>query len=53
MGFASLVARAMLAWVLVLLGEHASARELIGETLGRTRAAGTASLEFESRVALA
>ncbi|MGE5155524.1 MAG: AAA family ATPase [Bdellovibrio bacteriovorus] len=53
MGFASLVARAMLAWVLALLGELASARELIGETLAQTRAAGTASIEFESRVALA
>jgi DNA-binding SARP family transcriptional activator len=53
MGFAALVARAMLAWVLLLLGELASARDLIGETLSRTRAAGTASIEFESRVALA
>jgi ATP/maltotriose-dependent transcriptional regulator MalT/DNA-binding SARP family transcriptional activator len=51
MGFAALVARAMLAWVLLLLGELASARDLIGETLSRTRAAGTASIEFESRVA--
>lgn len=53
MGFAALVARSMLAWVLLLLGELASARDLIGETLSRTRVAGTASVEFESRVALA
>lgn len=53
MGFAALVARAMLAWVLALLGELASARDLIGETLDRSRAAGTLSIEFELRIALA
>ena len=53
MGFAALIARAMLAWVLTLSGELDRARTLIRETLARTQAAGAASIEFESRVALA
>ncbi len=51
--FGALVARAMYVWVLALQGEFDRARVLIQETLAHTRAARTASIEFESQVALA
>ncbi len=53
MGFAALVTWAMLAWVLALQGSFDRARALIRENIARTRAARTASIEFESLVALA
>ena len=53
MGFAALVAWAMLAWVLALQGLFDQARGLIHRTIERARAAGTASIEFESLVVLA
>jgi DNA-binding SARP family transcriptional activator len=53
MGFAALVAWAMLAWVLALQGLFDQARGLIQRTIERARAAGTASIEFESLVVLA
>jgi LuxR family maltose regulon positive regulatory protein len=51
--FGVLIGRAALAWVLALEGKFDRARTLIRETLARTQAAGTASIEFELRVAAA
>ena len=53
MGFAALVARVMLAWVLLMLGEFGLAGELMRDNIERTRAAKTSSIEFESWLSLA